>query len=190
MNIYCFSCNGFEEAEAVVVVDILRRAKLSVKWVSLENTKLITSSHDVTIKTDLLFDDVALKQEDWIFIPGGMPGVTNISKHQEFMKILTTHVTNQGCVAAICAAPSLLGQLDLLKGRNYTCYPGFETYISNGNLIDNEVVVAGNIITGRALGAGLNFALTIISKISGIEKANEIAKSICFTYDLNKVSKS
>lgn len=172
-NIFVFLITGFEEIEALATIDILRRAGLNVKTVSLTESKQVTASHDVTVTADVMFDEVDFSTAELLVLPGG---TTNYNTH-EGMKIQLKAFADKGeRVAAICASPMVLGGLGLLKGKNATCYPGYEKYLDGATLqTDKAVVVDGNIITGRGPGLTFDFALKLVELVAGKAKRDEVA---------------
>lgn len=175
-TIYVFLTTGFEEIEAIATVDILRRAELNVKTVSLESDKQVVASHGVTIVADLLFADADFSDAQMLVLPGG---TIRYNEHEGLKKELLSFAHKGEKVAAICAAPMVLGGLGLLEGRNATCYPGFEQYLKGANLqTDKAVVVDGNITTGRGPGLTIDFALQLVELIAGKEKRDVVAAGL------------
>lgn len=128
--VYEFLATGFEEVEALAPVDILRRGGVEIKTVSVTGDLLVESAHGVAIKADLLFEDADLASADLLLLPGGLPGATNLNEHEGLRKALVGQNERGGRIAAICAAPLVLGGLGLLNGKKATCYPGFEKYLT------------------------------------------------------------
>lgn len=172
-----FFANGFEEIEGLTVVDLLRRAKVEVEMVSIEDSLVVTGSHQITVTTDVLLKDMN-KETDVLVLPGGMPGTRNLQKCEPLKDIILEKVKENIYLAAICAAPLVYGQLGLLKGKRATCYPGFEEELLEANTTLNPVEVDGHFITSRGLGTAVEFALTIIEVLLGKEESERIAKSI------------
>ena len=175
-TIFVFLINGFEETEALATVDILRRASLNVETVSLTGELTVTGSHNITVFADTLFEDVDFGKAQMLVIPGG---TTRFSEHEGFKKEIKSFYESGGEVAAICAAPMVLGILGILKGRKATCYPGFEKYLEGATLqTDKPVIVDGNIITAKGPGLAIDFALTIIEILDGKSKRDQIATQL------------
>lgn len=176
-DIYVFLMTGFEEIEALGTVDILRRAGLSVKTVSLVATKEVTSSRNVTVIADTMFADVKdFAGAEMLVLPGGTP---KYNEHEAMKKEVLAFANSGKNVAAICASPMVLGELGLLKGKNATCYPGFEQYLEGANLqTDKAVVVDDNIITGKGPGLTIDFALKLVEIIAGKAKRDEVAAGL------------
>lgn len=174
--IYVFLTTGFEEIEALSAVDILRRAQLDVKMVSLEDELLVTASHGVKVLADMLFDDVDFADADTLVIPGG---TTRYNEHDGLKKVILKHTATGNRVAAICAAPMVLGGLGLVNGKKATCYPGFEHYLTGAIMqTDKAVVVDQNIITGRGPGLTFDFALLLVELIAGKDRRDAVAKGL------------
>ena len=173
---YIFLANGHEEVEALMVVDLLRRAGLDISTVSITDSKMVTSSHNVTYEADLLFSEVEGNLVDLVVLPGGIPGTPNLLAFEPLMNMVNAHNEAGRYVAAICAAPSILAELGILDGKKGTSYPGFGTKIEN--FVDAPVVVDGNVITSRGLGAAIDFGLALIELLVSEQKAKEIAAAI------------
>ncbi|KAA6352001.1 putative cysteine protease YraA [termite gut metagenome] len=175
-TMYVFFVDGFEEIEAIATVDILRRGGLSVKMISVTNDKTVTGSHGIPVICDHLFSETGFADAGMLILPGG---TVALGKHEALCKLLVNFSGQNKPIAAICAAPSILGTLGLLKGKKAVCYPGFEKYLEGAELTGEQVVRAGNIITGKGPGATIEFALTIIEMMVGTDKAEELAKALC-----------
>ncbi|MBO4965302.1 MAG: DJ-1/PfpI family protein [Muribaculaceae bacterium] len=176
---YLFLANGFEEMEALCTVDILRRAGIDVATVSINDTLTVTGAHGVNVVADTLFDDSIVANPDWLILPGGMPGAENLYNCSALRELLLKQNARRGNIAAICASPAVvLAQLNLLKGHKATCYPGFENVLGAEVYIDRKVVEDGNIITGNGPGSSMDFALTIVAKQCGQQKADSIANDL------------
>ena len=180
VNVYVFTADGFEEIEGLTVVDLMRRAGARVEMVSISDGLAVKGSHGIEIKADTFFDDVDFVQADLLVLPGGMPGTLHLGEHQGLAKLLGDFNARGKRIAAICAAPSVLGGLGLLKGKKAVCYPGFEDKLTGAAVETKEVVTDGNITTSRGLGTAIPFALELISLLFGEEKAEEIRKSVIF----------
>ncbi|MDH6354781.1 4-methyl-5(b-hydroxyethyl)-thiazole monophosphate biosynthesis [Dysgonomonas sp. PH5-45] len=175
-DIFVFLVTGFEEIEALGTVDILRRAGLSVKTVSLEDTKQVVASHQVPVVADMMFGDVDFSQAELLVLPGGTP---RINDHGGLKKEILAFYNSGKNVAAICAAPMVFGGLGILNGRKATCYPGFEKYLTGAILeTDKAVVVDANVITGRGPGLTFDFALQLVETVCGKVKRDEVAAGL------------
>lgn len=183
-GVYMFFANGFEETEALATADVLKRGGIPVKMVSVHDDKFVTSSHHVTVVTDMTFgefkenaDFSGTGEKDVMIFPGGMPGSTNLAEKAELMEILRKHYSEGGAVAAICAAPSVvLGKLPGLSGKRMTCYDGFEKPLVDQGVkyAGKNVETDGNIITGRGPGLSIDFGLAILAYLKGEEAAAEV----------------
>ncbi|MDR1092453.1 MAG: DJ-1/PfpI family protein [Prevotella sp.] len=175
-TIFVFLTTGFEEIEAVATVDVLRRAGLDVKTVSLTGNKQVVASHGVTVVADLLFEEADFLQAEMLVLPGG---TTKFNEHDGMKKEVLAFANKGEKVAAICASPMVLGGLGLLNGKNATCYPGFKQYLKGAILqTDKAVVVDGNITTGRGPGLTIDFALKLVELIAGKEKRDTVAAGL------------
>ncbi|MEF9967519.1 MAG: DJ-1/PfpI family protein [Longicatena sp.] len=178
MKTAIFCANGFEECEALLVVDLLRRANMEIDIISMNDTLEVKSSHNVTITADDCFIDTNFHEYDVLVLPGGMPGTKNLQDNERLKTIIKKHNEQNKLICAICAAPSILGQLGLLQNKNATCFPTFKDKCIGANLIDDTVVQDGNIITGVGLGAAIEFACKIIENCIGKEEADKILTQI------------
>lgn len=176
MNTFVFLTDGFEEIEALATVDILRRADITVQTVSLTQNKVVIGGHQVPVTADVLFEQADFSHIDMLIIPGG---TTAFDEHDGLKSQIQEHLAKNKKVAAICAAPMVLGGLGLLEGKEATCYPGFEKYLIGANLQQGAaVVVDGNIITGRGPGLAMVFALQLVETLVGKAKAEEISSQL------------
>lgn len=162
-KVYEFLANGFEEIEALAPVDILRRGGIDVKTVSVSGEEIVESSHGIGIRADMLFDDARLDDADMLLLPGGLPGSTNLLAHDGVRRALLAQDQSGRRIGAICAAPMVLGDLGLLKGRRATCSPGFEKYLTGATYTAELFTVDDNIITGEGPCATLPYAYQILS---------------------------
>lgn len=170
--------NGFEEIEALGTVDVLRRAEIHVQTVSVSNELKVTGAHNVTVFADKLFKDVDFSAIDVLILPGGMPGAKNLNEHKGVKEQIKAFVSEGKYIAAICAAPMVLGGLELLKGKKATCYPGFEPYLSGAKITGEKVTVDGKIITGKGPGLIFDFALQLVEIIAGKETRKKVAEGL------------
>ncbi len=178
-KVYLFFADGFEEVEGLTAVDLLRRAGVDAKMVSIMGRKQVTGSHNIKIETDLLMEEIK-ERADMLVLPGGLPGTDYLREHQRLAKLLKRQYITGGWVAAICAAPSVLGGLGILKDRAATSYPGCLDGMEVGTYQEEEVVVDGHVVTSRGVGTAIPFALTLIEVLEGKEAANQIAASIIY----------
>ena len=157
-----FLANGLEECEGLVTIDILRRAGVEVTTASIHEDKLISSSHNISFYADALANGLDMAQFDMVVLPGGLGGTNNLAASAlvaETVKAFAADETK--LVAAVCAAPSVLGMLGLLQGKKATCYPGFENHFCGGQYTGDYVTVCENIITGKGAGAAMLFGAAI-----------------------------
>ena len=175
-----FLADGFEEIEGLTVVDILRRAGLEAITISITGQKEIHGSHRIDVLADILFEEVDFTSLEGVVLPGGMPGAANLGAHAGADEAIRTFAGQGKLVAAICAAPSVLGQAGLLQGKKAACYPGFEDKLTGAQVVYDEVAEAGNIITSRGMGTAIPFALSLVSCLISEQKAQELAKGIIY----------
>lgn len=180
-RVMVFLADGFEEIEGLTVVDLLRRAGSEVVTVSVMGRKEIRGSHEIQIQADELFEDMEFVRGDVLVLPGGMPGTLHLGSHRGLGALLEKWNEMGERIAAICAAPSVLGDLGILEGKEAVCYPGFEDRLAGAHTSDRAVVTDGNVTTSRGLGTAIAFASELISLLHGEEKALEIEKSVIYT---------
>jgi 4-methyl-5(b-hydroxyethyl)-thiazole monophosphate biosynthesis len=169
---------GFEEIEAIVPGDILRRAGLEVEFVSLTKELLVEGAHQISVKADLLFEEVNYNFVDVILLPGGMPGASNLCEHKGLNEVIRKFHESGKYLAAICAAPMVLGKLGIMQGLKATCFAGFEKYLPGTEIVHRPVVVCNNFITARGPGSALKFGLKLVEIIKGKENADRIASAM------------
>ena len=178
MQIFVFLADGFEEIEAIAAIDIFRRAEIKVTTVSVSTSLIVIGAHDVKVYADSLFSDIQFSSDSLLYLPGGMPGTTNLDNHEGLKSLIKRHATDGGLIAAICAAPSILGKMNLLKAKEAICYPGFESTLKNAVISQSKISKSGNIFTAKAAGVAVQFALKIVEELKGKELAFEIKESI------------
>ena len=176
--IYLFLANGFEEIEALATLDVLRRAELEVVTVGV-GSKTITGSHHITVTTDLEEREVLTGNMDMIILPGGMPGTLNLENSPIVVASIQYCADNGLPMAAICAAPSVLGHMGLLRGKKAVCFPGFEQELTGAQVTGAPVEASENFITGRGAGAAMAFALKLGTVLCGEEKAQKVGAAMC-----------
>lgn len=179
---YIFLADGFEEVEGLTVVDLLRRAGMDITMVSLNEKQEVTGAHNIVIKADIVFEGSDYTDAELLVLPGGMPGTTTIMNHEGLDKLLRDFDTKGKSLAAICAAPTVLGQKGLLKGKNATCFTGMEDQLLGANVMNDPVVVDGKIITSKGLGTAIDFSLSIIKSFRGEEEAKKMASQIQYRH--------
>ena len=170
---FIFLADGFEEIEALTAVDVLRRAGMRVKTVSITSSLQVTGAHGVTVTADVIYDNTLFTNPEWLILPGGMPGAQNLHDFAPLQGLLKRQAQLQeGRIAAICAAPAVvLGELGLLEGHEATCYPGFENLLSGAEAVDAPVVTSGKFVLGNGPGNVFAWALTIVKETLGEQKA-------------------
>lgn len=182
MRSFLFLADGFEEVEALTTVDVMRRAGMDVKTVSINADKTATGAHGVPVTADSSFEENDYADAEWLILPGGMPGAVNLYEHEGLRRLLSAHIL-RGKVAAICAAPAVvLAPLGILKDREATCYPGFEMALAEGDAIykDMPVVALNNIVTANGPASATSFALAIVANTMGASVASEVAAGMLF----------
>lgn len=175
-----FFGEGFEEIEALTVVDICRRAGIETLMVSIGADRQVTSSHGIVILTDKLFDEVDFDSLDMIVLPGGKLGTQNLEAHQGLMDRVDGFYAAGKYIAAICAAPSILGHRGILQGRKAGCYPGWEEHLKGAEVSNDTVSVSDHVITSRGMGCSIDFSLAIVETLCGEQEAVKQAQSIVY----------
>lgn len=176
--IYVFLADGFEECEAIAPIDILRRGGVEVKTVGI-GAREITGAHGIRVICDITESDTVTDGLKGIVLPGGMPGTLNLEKSDTVRRFISFSYDNGLIIGAICAAPSVLGHMGLLKNRRATCFPGFEAEFEGAVFSDEPSVTDGNIITACGAGAAFDFGLALLSEITGDkESADALAASM------------
>jgi len=175
--IYVFLADGFEEIEALAVVDILRRADLTVQTVGIGG-KDVRGAHGIVVKADI-DETIPLESDfDAIVLPGGMPGTRNLENSSVVQAAIKMALGNNALIAAICAAPSILGHLGLLSGKRAVCYPGFEEALIGAEITDDLTAIDGRFITGKGPGAAIPFALEMVKVLVSEEKAKSLKEAM------------
>lgn len=178
--VYAFLAPGYEEVEALTIVDVLRRAGLLVSTVSMDGDKIAMGAHNIPVIADFVFDDCDFSDAELLFLPGGMPGSTNLDGHAGLKELLINYYSKGGLVAAVCAAPLVLGHLGITEGKTCTCYPGFEKELGKANYTGKMVEVDGNLITGRGPAACLELAYTILNVLGKNEQSMQIREGMMY----------
>lgn len=177
MNVYVHVTTGFEEVEALTVVDLLRRADIPVSLVSLTGESMVTGSHDITVQTDILFEEADYDQCDMIVLPGG-PGNERVMAHKGICSKIQEFADQSKWLAAICAGPMVYGSLGLLKGKRAVIFPGMEEHLKGAKVCYDSVMADGRIITARGPAKAMEFGLKLIEVIKGADKSQEIAVTL------------
>lgn len=175
-----FMADGCEEIEGLTVVDIVRRVGIHITTISISDKKEVAGAHGITFLADAKKDEVDFSTLDGIVLPGGMPGTTNLGADETVDKVIREFAAGGKLVAAICAAPSVLGQAGLLNGKHATSYPGFEPKLTGAVTSEDPVVQDGNVITSRGMGTAIAFALEIVSYFTDKKTADKLAESIIY----------
>ncbi|MBQ4270215.1 MAG: DJ-1/PfpI family protein, partial [Clostridiales bacterium] len=169
-----FITDGTEETECLTTVDIFRRAGIDTTLVAVKDEKKIISSHKVTIEADQTFDEADLDSADILFVPGGMPGVTNFLACDKLIAQIRKSYDDGKYISAVCAGPSVLGKAGILEGKRATCFPGWEDKLFCGEYTGEGVTVDGRIITGRGLGFSIELALELIKILVSEEMSADL----------------
>lgn len=175
--IYIFLAEGFEEMEALAPVDILRRAGLDVTTVGVTG-KVVSGSHKIPVTADITADEVSFSDMEAVVLPGGLPGTNNLEASEIVKKSVEYCIANDKYIAAICAAPSILGHMGILEGKKATCFPGFDKELMGAEYTADSVTVDGKIITGKGAGVSINFALKLTEILKDKETADKLFASM------------
>lgn len=179
--VYLFLAEGFEEIEALCPVDLLRRVGVEVKSVGVTGME-VTGSHGITVKADISANEALSQLEstelEMVILPGGMPGSTNLDASPVVESFIDAAEKKDAYIAAICAAPMILGKRGLLKDKDATCYPGFEEYLEGAKVYDAAVVVDGRYITSNGMGSALDFALQLVELLKGQAESEKLADAV------------
>lgn len=176
--VYVFFADGFEEIEALTVVDILRRADIRTHMIGI-NANQVTGSHGITVQMDGTLKDISsLNDALMLVLPGGMPGAKHLAESDALRNLLQEAYETDIHIAAICAAPTVLAKHNLIKGRKVTCYPGFESQLHDFVHLEDKVVQDGELITGKGPGAAMDFALKIVETLKGHKVSEQLSKAL------------
>lgn len=178
---YLFLAEGFEEIEALATVDVMRRAGMTIYTVSITSDKQVKGANGIMVVADKTISDIDAYDAEWLIVPGGMPGSTNLASCGKLSDMLTMHWNNQGKIAAICAAPAVvLAPLGIVRGQEATCYPTFKDDLvkAGGQYMDMRVVESGNLITGNGPSSALLFAFAIVANTLGPDVASSVASGM------------
>lgn len=183
--IYLFMADGFEEVEGLTAVDILRRAGLELRTVSIMGRRNVTGSHQIEVMADMLIEDIRIEdiqmeKVQMLILPGGMPGTLNLKAHAGLNQLIDRGVQNGIYLAAICAAPTVYGEKGLLKGKKAVCYPGMEQGLVDAEVSYDNVAVDGKFITSRGLGTAIDFALKLVEILKSREAADTLAEQVVY----------
>lgn len=181
-KVYVFLANGFEDVEALIPVDVLRRGGVEVVTVSVTGSLIVETAHRVKVVADVQFEDIDTDDADLLLLPGGMPGASNLNNHEGVRQALLRQDEQGKRVAAICAAPLVLGGLGLLKGKRATCYPGFEETLTGAEYTAELVTVDGNIVTGEGPAAAFPYAYTLLAMLTDEQTARGVAEGMRYVH--------
>ncbi len=177
-----FLANGFEEIEALTVVDLLRRAGIDIITTSISDQNIVTGSHNISVITDKLFDELDFSSIDMLILPGGQPGTTNLYNFTPLKEKIKEFDNEGKMLCAICAAPTVYGKMGLLKGKRACCYPGCEVDLLGANVQTTPVSIDGHFITSRGMGTAIDFGLAIISHFKDNNTALNMASKIVYNH--------
>ena len=179
-KVLVFVADGTEEVEVITVIDYLRRADITVDFISVMETGKIKGAHDIYLGADKTVKELNKRHYDAIYVPGGMPGAENIKNSEEAISLIKENFEKGNIISALCAAPIVLEEAGVLEGKNFSCYPGFEEKIKSGNFTDENVVVDGNVITGKGPAIAASLAFKLIEELVGKEKSDEVREGTLY----------
>ncbi|MDE6011149.1 MAG: DJ-1/PfpI family protein [Prevotella sp.] len=186
-KVYVFLANGFEDIEALIPVDVLRRGGVEVVTVSVvEGSQIVETSHRVQIMADAMFGDCDFSDADLLVLPGGMPGASNLNNHEGVRQALLKQNAAGKRVAAICAAPLVLGSLGILRGKQATCYPGFEQTLEGATYTGELCTTDGNVTTGEGPAAAFPFAYELLKQLKDADTAHQVATGMRYIHLMEK----
>ena len=176
--VYIHLAKGFEEIEALTAADLLRRVDVDAALVSVTGKLIVEGAHGIRVQADCLFEDADYEQCSMIVLPGGLPGTFGLRDHEGLCARIREFDRQGKTIAAICAAPLVLGTLDLYRGRKATIYTGMEEHLTGAVPAADKVVCDGNIITSKGPGTAMDFALALVESIRGAQTAEELRKDL------------
>ena len=188
-KVYVFLADGFEEVEALIPVDVLRRGGVDVTTVSITDFPLVQSAHGVNIEADMMIEQCDFSDADLLFLPGGMPGASNLFENKDVCKAVVDQHAAGKKVAAICASPAVvLAPLGILDGKRATCYPGFEQALkgAGAQYTGDLVTVDGNVTTGEGPAAAFPFAYELLTQLVNKQTSDQIAEGMRFKHLMQK----
>lgn len=177
-KVYALIADGSEEVECLAVVDILKRADIEVVLAAVGGSKTVTTAHNITITADALIEDCDTSDGELLFLPGGLPGTDYLDACEKLHADIKQYVKEGKRLAAICAAPSVLGKMGLLEGKKATCFPGFEKYLLGADYVSDGVVTDGLITTARGLGFAIDLGLELVKLLKSRELSDNIKAKI------------
>lgn len=184
-----FLADGFEDCEGMITIDILRRGRVPVDTVSMNDTKEVHTSHGITLFADRVYRETDPSDYDVLILPGGRRGTANLEQVESLRNAVKKHFEEGKLTCAICAAPSILGHMGLLKGRKYTCFPEFDSPEYGGEYQMELAVTDGNLITGRGMGATIEFALQILKQLVSEERLERVEYGMQYEHSFRKLKK-
>ncbi len=180
--IYLLLADGFEEVEALTPLDLLRRAGKEIYTVSVTAERAVRGAHGITVLADLTANDTLDGCDEMLILPGGMPGTLNLDASPLTDRLLSEVLSCGGDIAAICAAPLILGKRGLLQGRRAVCYPGFEQELIGAHVLSTSVAVDGNVITATGAGVAVLFGGVLVERLCGREAAKSLLSAFRYTH--------
>ncbi len=180
--IYVFLANGFEDMEAIVSIDVLKRTGFDVKTVGIKEKKVV-SSGNITMFTDITVNEIQTENIDAIVLPGGMPGTKHLNECKEVRDVVKYCFNNDILIGAICAAPMILGGMGLLKNKKACCFPGFEPFLEGASLSNDTVCRSENIITAKGPGIALDFAFSLVEALCGKKTVKNLMSEMQINVD-------
>ncbi len=177
-KIYILLAEGFEEIEALTPADVLNRAGFDVVLVSTNSDLLIMGAHHIPVKCSCFIEHLKADEGLMLILPGGMPGTLNLMANEKVKSLLLEFNSQNKWIGAICAAPMILGEMELLKGKRATCYPGYEKHLIGAELTDCNAITDGKIITGKGVGVSMDFSLEIVKNLTDKKTADELARKM------------
>ena len=183
-EIYIFFAEGFEEIEALTPCDVLRRAGFKVNLTSTTDSLYVAGARNITVKCDIFIQEVNIDNALMLILPGGMPGASNLNNNSKVIDMIQNFADSGKWIAAICAAPMILGGMELLSGKKATCYPGYEKYLKGATFIKEPVVTDGKIITSCSAGTAMVFSFEILKQLAGSKVAEELGEKMGVKYKL------
>lgn len=178
MKAAIFLAKGYEEVEAVGIIDVLRRGGINLDIISIAGSEMVEGAHGISIRTDKTFYQVDYNLYDMILLPGGMPGTRNLGAHEDLCKLIVDFHKQKKWLCAICAAPSVFGRLGILEGEHAVCYPGFEKELKGASISEMDVCVSNHFITGKGPGVVLEFSYQVLEQIGLIDMAAQLRKGM------------
>ena len=172
--VYVLLADGFEEMEAIEPIDIMRRCGIEVVTASVMESKTVDGAHGIKVEADIMIDEADMNKMELLMLPGGGKGHELLDASDNVHVMLNRAAADGKYIAAICAAPSIIGKKQMLSGKKATCFPGFEKYLYGAECVADKVVKDGNIITAKGAGAAAEFGFEIAAVLKGREKAEEI----------------